>query len=317
MSRIKTETDMFHIDQAHKKTFREYIKDFIYPFSNLLYKSIMVFIPNDYKDYKYTLSMCSIFKNEGVFLKEWIEYHLLIGFDHFYLYNNNSDDNYIEVLSPYIEKGIVTLIDWPMQCGQVPSYEHFYNEYRYETKWCAFFDLDEFLCPFKEINVKKWLAPFSKYPSVVIYWKMFGTSGHIDHDKNSPCIEQYTTCQPKWVNLGKVIYNTSFDIPSFERGMMHNLYCSWKGVKIPPVNEAKNFCIWNHNLICKKQMTIQLNHYWSKSYNNYISKFKKGSAVTGNMWKKIEVFLNIEHNCTSVDYTIYRFLIELKNKLTN
>ena len=37
---------------------------------------------------KYTVAVCAIFKNESVFLKEWLEYHLLIGVEHFYLYNN-------------------------------------------------------------------------------------------------------------------------------------------------------------------------------------------------------------------------------------
>ena len=33
---------------------------------------------------KYTVAVCAIFKNESVFLKEWLEYHLLIGVEHFY-----------------------------------------------------------------------------------------------------------------------------------------------------------------------------------------------------------------------------------------
>ena len=63
-------------------------------------------------EYKYKFAICSMFKNEAKFLKEWIEFHRLIGAEHFYLYNNESTDNYLEVLKPYIDKNIVELIDW-------------------------------------------------------------------------------------------------------------------------------------------------------------------------------------------------------------
>ena len=44
----------------------------------------------------YNVSACAIFQNEAPYLKEWIEYHRLIGVEHFYLYNNGSTDNYDE-----------------------------------------------------------------------------------------------------------------------------------------------------------------------------------------------------------------------------
>src|SRR5262245_48829439 len=63
--------------------------------------------------YLYDLSFCMIFQNDAPYLKEWIEFHRLVGGQHFYLYNNLSTDNYQEVLAPYIREGIVELIDWP------------------------------------------------------------------------------------------------------------------------------------------------------------------------------------------------------------
>ena len=52
----------------------------------------------------YDLAIVAIFKDEGKYLKEWLDYHLLAGVDHFYLYNNDSSDDYAEVLAPYVEK---------------------------------------------------------------------------------------------------------------------------------------------------------------------------------------------------------------------
>lgn len=70
---------------------------------NILYKSYIKILGSyDNRELKYKIALCLIFKNEAPFLKEWLDYHLTIGVDHFYLYNNNSDDNYLDVLNTYI-----------------------------------------------------------------------------------------------------------------------------------------------------------------------------------------------------------------------
>lgn len=120
------------------------------------------------KEEKYNLSICAIFKNEAHYLKEWIEYHRLLGVDHFYLYNIGSRDFFQTVLLPYIKAGIVTLVNWPEALQypgddlayqwalsvQVPAYE---NAVKFtakdKTKWLVFLDIDEFLvCPEKKIT---------------------------------------------------------------------------------------------------------------------------------------------------------------------
>ena len=39
--------------------------------------------------FKYKLSITTLFKYEVDFLREWIEYHRAVGVEHFYLYENN------------------------------------------------------------------------------------------------------------------------------------------------------------------------------------------------------------------------------------
>lgn len=104
-----------------------------------------MFGTHDRRKMKYQVSLCLIFKNEAPFLKEWLDYHLTVGVNHFYLYNNNSDDNYKEIVKPYVEKGIVTLIEWPYDHSQFKAYKHCYDNFRSETNWLSFLDADEFL----------------------------------------------------------------------------------------------------------------------------------------------------------------------------
>ena len=64
------------------------------------------------KIYQYDFGVCAIFQNEARFMKEWIEFYKIIGAQHFYLYNNKSTDNYLDILKPYVEQGEVELFDW-------------------------------------------------------------------------------------------------------------------------------------------------------------------------------------------------------------
>ena len=133
---------------------------------------------------KYTLSICAIFRNEARYLKEWIEYHRLVGVDHFYLYNNKSMDYYRRVLDPYIKTGIVTLINWPDHLEeweevveayrwalstQVPAYEHAIKlKAATESKWLVFVEIDEFLVPFEKSTLVEQLEPYNEYVAVTL-----------------------------------------------------------------------------------------------------------------------------------------------------
>ncbi len=59
----------------------------------------------------YELGIASQFRDEAPYLKEWVEYHRMVGVDHFWLYNNSSIDNWEEVLQPYIDEGLVEVFD--------------------------------------------------------------------------------------------------------------------------------------------------------------------------------------------------------------
>jgi hypothetical protein len=56
-------------------------------------------------------------------LMEWIEFHLLVGFDHIYVYDNsgaNTNETSLEpILFPRFMDTEVTRIDWPTQCCNV------------------------------------------------------------------------------------------------------------------------------------------------------------------------------------------------------
>ena len=101
---------------------------------------------------KYNLSICAIFKNEGRYIKEWIEYHRLVGVDHFYLYSNNTSDRSLNVLKPYIKKGLITLVNWPGLFSDVSEEETY--KWALSTQIAAY----ENAIHYKALNETKWLT---------------------------------------------------------------------------------------------------------------------------------------------------------------
>ena len=77
--------------------------------------------------YMYYLSVLCIFKNETMNLKTWINHYLWQGVDHFYMIDNGSDDNPLEILQDYINKGIITYFYRPERHQQIEHYKFVFD----------------------------------------------------------------------------------------------------------------------------------------------------------------------------------------------
>jgi hypothetical protein len=292
---------------------------FLYFFQSFLV-TILIFVNKIFtrqkNDFKYNISICAIFKNESKFLDEWIKYHLVVGVDHFYLYNNNSNDEFLDVLQPYIDKGVVDLLDWPFNHSQMQAYEDCYNKNKNYTNWLAFIDIDEFVCPISNDNLKSWITGFKYYPGVAVYWKNFGSNGKLIHDNEQLVIEQYSQCWPKYSTFTKMFCNMNFSIKNFDNP--HLILSYVLGIKVPPINQFKkmiNFGI--HRTSISNKSIIQINHYWGKSYDSFIEKVNRGYVYNNDeKISQIQLLLLKPHEnfCTIKDFTIQRFSLDIKLK---
>lgn len=101
------------------------------------------------------LAFVACFRDENPYLREWLEYHLLVGVGHFYLYDHAGDPEARRLLEPYVREGRVTLHDWsrfprPTWWGRYANhraYAHCARTYGPRCAWLLKIDLDEFLFP--------------------------------------------------------------------------------------------------------------------------------------------------------------------------
>lgn len=316
---IKTESKYFILDSPYNPGIKRSIKKVAEAIKCLKFKLALCAAKPDIKEKKYNVSICAIFRNEASYLHEWIEFNNLVGVEHFYMYNNNSEDDFLSILQPYIDKGIVTLIEWPHNQMQMEAYKDCIDKYSGETKWLGFIDIDEFIVPKSTDNIYEFLKTFEKKAGAVnIYWRLFGTSGLMDRNLEGLVSEDFTVCWPKYCDIGKCFYNTAFgfDLNSKNNDCLHHwFWANHRGRDIPPVNIFNHVCIDNRNIADSADFPIQINHYFTKSYKEYEMKCAKGDVYFKINPHDEEYFYEHEMKCTSTDYSAYKYLIKLKHKM--
>lgn len=317
MKRIILKENKYLIFDYPKTIGFHFLKDFfLWLIYRIFYKIIFLIIePKEKHNYKYNVSLCAIFKDEADYLKEWIEYHSIVGIEHFYLYNNHSTDNYLDILKPYIEKGIVTLKDWPKPQSQMEAYADFFKTNAKDTLWVGFIDLDEYVVPNKTNSIYEFLENYNNRPSVVINWRFFGSSGLIERDRTELVTKDFTVAWPKYSDIGKFFFNTRYDYsPDYKRNnYMHSTWGQYRKIHLPPVNVFGRVIAFGFSSIPNREMPIQINHYVIKSYKEYVSKkAKRGGGVHPVGMHDMDYFFEHENNCQIVDYHIYKYLVKLE-----
>ena len=235
----------------------------------------------------YDLAIVAIFKNEGPYLKEWLDYHLLAGVDHFYLYNNESSDDYKKILAPYVEKNLVTLIEFPGKVMQMPAYNDAINKYRFECRFMAFIDLDEFIFPKTNRSVvevvDEILSGVPNATGLGINWQVFGSNGQKKADYSKGVLERFTRRAPSdWPTIKKegnyfikIISNPRFIRyivnPHFAYYLDGKFAVNSNSEYIPPKDSSES--VLDDKLV--------INHYNIKSREEYIlNKMKRGFACS-------------------------------------
>jgi hypothetical protein len=125
-------------------------------------------------------AVCAIFKNETRYLREWIEFHRLVGVAKFFLYDNSDDGvhaDWHEVLDPYVDAGVVQVTHWPGPSAQLSAYHHALTSWGRTVRWMAFLDIDEFLFSPDEYLVPEVLHGYPGVGAVGVCWAVYGTSG--------------------------------------------------------------------------------------------------------------------------------------------
>lgn len=261
---------------------------------------------------QYQLSIGMIFQNEAPYLKEWIEYHLLVGVDHFYLYNDQSSDDYQQVLAPYVSQGVVELFHAVPQNDfngtQIDCYNKTLQRAYRLSKWVAMIDSDEFLVTPKGKKIIDVLNQFEDFGGVVINWRSFGTSHVPKIPLNRLMIECLTHCAASEHYMNHMV--KSIVRPRCVKCFLGPHWAEYRHQQFAVDTDGERYV--PSTPLCKMDQ-LWINHYWTRDEEFLFNKKIPRSIPWGRSMQSIlktAEELNIE-----TDKTVLRHVPDLRKRM--
>lgn len=239
------------------------------------------------------ISIVLIAKDEDRDICEWLDYHRMIGVEHFYVYDNGSRPSFRYLLEPYIRNGLVTYHWFPGELKQLEAYNHALKNYALDTRYMAFIDADEFLVSvsgapicgviddiMNEYNKREKRIP-GQAGGIGVNWRCYGSSGYVEaadgllmetHTMRAQDMQEdnchiKTICNPRVVRSFPMTPHNC----EYEKGYYT---ISENGSFIPGA--------FFYDSQCNR---LRINHYYMKSEKEYFEKVKRGWPI----WKHSEI----------------------------
>lgn len=220
------------------------------------------------------IGICAIFKNEARYLREWVLYHRLIGFDGFVLYDNGSTDRSVAILEELNSDATISIAPWPVRPGQQGAYRHFVQTFAERFDWVAFIDIDEFIHPLKGDDIRSCLAIAGRHSAILMNWLNFGPGSHVQrpiglvtesYDLRLPEGDLWHRHVKSMVRVGDLV---TCDLAHVAQ--LRGPVCNTRGETIR--NEAIQPQVCHDNFV--------LNHYYTKSIEDWQEKVERGRVST-------------------------------------
>lgn len=244
-------------------------------------------------------AICALSRNENNYLEEWIIYHLNLGFNHIFIYdNNNPDDNSNpELCSIQPWKEQVTIIDYRGKtAAQLSAYNDCYMTHSKGFDWIAFIDIDEFIT-FSETStythINDYLLSITKFDVVAVNWMFFGDNEEVRFKKGS-VIQRFPHPIPDSTQNKhfKVIVRTQKDIK-----FVHNPHCVDGAVRI--CDDCQQEVLEKGLFKTPSFKKLYIRHYGTKTIEEFITnKILRGAADQDSNPYKLDLFYQMNKRST-------------------
>lgn len=226
----------------------------------------------------YYSAVVLLIKDENRYLEEWIDWHLALGFDHIYIYDNGIRERVEEVTGGYEKekKKKITVIDWSGHHDHIQqdAYNHFLENFKEKVRWGLFIDSDEFLRFTSDVpDVNTFLKEYEDYTEIWGYEVEYDANGQEAYEEK-PVRERFT----RQTDAREGFYFKNFiQVNRIDSFLMHYAY----------YDEAK------HLLFKSEQSNRELfviDHYYTKSWEEWQKKIKERGGADPNYRKALSEF---------------------------
>jgi hypothetical protein len=182
----------------------------------------------------------AMFRAEEDYMDEWLDYHAMIGVEHFFLYNNDGDLSRYRRLHDYVAAGRATVIDWPDRVIEhIPeerrltrhvegskkitvqnlAIRHFCGKLRRQTRWVISIDIDEYMVPVTAPDLPGVLRTKQAYAGIEVPRLHFGSMGRIERPEGL-IIESYLRSQAEPSSVKSIAQTRR--LAQWQRGGAHH-----------------------------------------------------------------------------------------------
>ena len=248
------------------------------------------------------LAIVCIVRDEDRYLHEWIAHYLALGVDSFLFYNNESNDETSRILDECAQCLPLTHIPWQVPEGtspQLSAYNDAIDRLR-NADFAAFFDIDEFLVlkkgtPGLKQLITRLFATSKEYGAIVINQRLFGSS-YLESAGNDPVLTRFPLCsesnhyENKWVKsiyrINSVLRITGIHSCPVSGGL--HLHPSGLQAQFE-INQYSGAEAFGQTLEIDHSC-LQLNHYMTKSLEEFRKKQLKGGAAQSTRRERLSRF---------------------------
>ena len=252
------------------------------------------------------ICMCSIAKEENLYIRDFIQHYKQLGYNHFYIYDNNDRNGEIlkEAISDEINSGLVSVFDYRnyranITGPQMDAYYHCYENNKNNCDWLSFFDIDEYLILDKKFTSLQQLLNNKIYHNcegILINWKIFHDNNYLEY-RNISLTKRFTGIKKNWGNnASKLIARGQLTKNLSKSYSTHSLWYNLKFCNTLGKNISFRFSITPPSF-----KYAYISHYYTKTITEYCKKIKRGNAyynISLNpniLRKKFNVFFSINN----------------------
>jgi hypothetical protein len=269
---------------------------------------------NIFYDKKYNSAIHTTARDEDNIINEWIVHHILLGFEHIYIYDDNSIipiSDTVKILPDWIQKKLTiyrltfdNFVDDEIinteymdfyktknfDNKQIFIISYFIFKHRHLINWCYFCDVDEFIYLKDHENINDFLNNYKNVTNLLIPWILYGTSYIVENTYKEHLIMDYnryhriTYCDDFYAGKSITNLNEEFDIFNYHIITKNNLYY----------------------IYCKTEifnLPIHINHYQKIDVKTYLKRKLRNDIGNSNMNKREATHLFkmlVEDNITNL-----------------
>jgi hypothetical protein len=222
-------------------------------------------------------TLIAIARDEAPYIAEWLAFHRAVGFSRILVFDHGSiDATPLIVARAAAVDPAISLHGMPPTASVAPQIAA-YNQGMalVDTPWVAFLDIDEFLTPWRDGSLPRYLARIPEDVSAVhINWRSFGSSGLITSDYGF-VTEAFIRCAPSdWAY--QTHYKTIARSEYVRRVQVHEVLVRAGRRTLSDFTDVAAEAIGRADRIAYDG--IQLNHYQCKTWGEFAARMRLPSA---------------------------------------